>query len=162
MLKNKQGITLVELLIVIVILGIIAAIAIPAVGNIVENTQKDAFISDAQAVRAAARNACLTETGGDWDAICDGGNSEYFSNDEEGTIDLAEEGYLDIGEDRDYKAWNNGDKWLVVIYDSSNEWFLLYDHEDGAERGDIVDDDARDEFDEYPGEFGGYPNDNGT
>jgi len=39
MIKNHNGVTLVELLIVIVILGIIAAVAVPAVGNIVENTR---------------------------------------------------------------------------------------------------------------------------
>ena len=38
-LKNEKGLTLVELLAVIVILGIIAAIAIPSIGNIVENTR---------------------------------------------------------------------------------------------------------------------------
>ncbi len=34
-LKNEKGLTLVELLAVIVILGIIAAIAIPSIGNII-------------------------------------------------------------------------------------------------------------------------------
>ena len=38
-MRHNKGVTLVELLIVIVILGIIAAIAVPAVGRIVENTR---------------------------------------------------------------------------------------------------------------------------
>jgi type IV pilus assembly protein PilA len=59
MIKNNKGVTLVELLIVIVILGIIAAISIPAVGNIVENSQKDAVIADATNIRNAA-NLCIT------------------------------------------------------------------------------------------------------
>ncbi len=42
MKKNQKGVTLVELLIVIVILGIIASISIPAIGRIVENTRKRA------------------------------------------------------------------------------------------------------------------------
>ncbi|MEK4024962.1 type II secretion system protein [Sporosarcina sp. FSL W7-1283] len=46
-LKNEKGLTLVELLAVIVILGIIAAIAVPAIGNIIENTKYNAVKADA-------------------------------------------------------------------------------------------------------------------
>ena len=47
-LNNEKGLTLVELLAVIVILGIIAAIAIPSIGNIIQNTREKAVIADAQ------------------------------------------------------------------------------------------------------------------
>ena len=70
MLRNNKGVTLVELLIVIVILGIIAAIAVPAVGNIVENAQDDAFIADATTVRNAASTFCQTATSGERDVYC--------------------------------------------------------------------------------------------
>ena len=53
-LKNEKGLTLVELLAVIVILGIIAAIAVPSIGNIIENTRVKAVIADAQNALAAA------------------------------------------------------------------------------------------------------------
>lgn len=46
-LKNEKGLTLVELLAVIVILGIIAAIAVPAIGNIIQNTREKAVMADA-------------------------------------------------------------------------------------------------------------------
>ena len=55
MLKNQKGMTLVELLAVMVIIGIIAAISIPAIGNLMENSRKDAHISNAQALQEAAR-----------------------------------------------------------------------------------------------------------
>ncbi|MFH5880844.1 prepilin-type N-terminal cleavage/methylation domain-containing protein [Liberiplasma polymorphum] len=60
MIKNNKGVTLVELLIVIVILGIIAAISIPAVGGIVTNAQKDAVIADAVSIRNAANLYCTS------------------------------------------------------------------------------------------------------
>lgn len=55
MLKNKKGMTLVELLAVMVIVGIIAAISIPAIGNLIENARKDSVISTAQSMEEAAR-----------------------------------------------------------------------------------------------------------
>ncbi|WP_313234969.1 prepilin-type N-terminal cleavage/methylation domain-containing protein [Sporosarcina ureae] len=45
---NQKGLTLVELLAVIVILGIIAAIAVPAIGNIINNSKVNAMFSDGQ------------------------------------------------------------------------------------------------------------------
>lgn len=53
-LKNEKGLTLVELLAVIVILGIIAAIAVPAIGNIIENSRAKALVSDTVNVMNAA------------------------------------------------------------------------------------------------------------
>jgi len=73
-LRNSRAITLVELLIVIVILGIIAAIAVPAVGNIVENAEKDAVLADATQIRSSAQTAIVAENWavGDWDWDEDG------------------------------------------------------------------------------------------
>ena len=46
-IKNEKGLTLIELLAVIVILAIISAIAIPAIGNIIHNSRDKAAIAEA-------------------------------------------------------------------------------------------------------------------
>ncbi len=55
---NNKGVTLIELLIVIVVIGIISAFAVPAVGNFLDNAKKQAVYQDAVAVRNAAAWYC--------------------------------------------------------------------------------------------------------
>ena len=54
-LKNRKGVTLVELLAVIVIMGIIAAIAVPAIGGLIKNAEEKAVIGDLTSLTEAAR-----------------------------------------------------------------------------------------------------------
>jgi len=61
LLKNSKGFTLVELLAVIVILGIIAGIAVPSIGHIIENSRIDAHIANAKQIREATRLYVLSE-----------------------------------------------------------------------------------------------------
>ncbi|RYI31616.1 prepilin-type N-terminal cleavage/methylation domain-containing protein [Bacillus infantis] len=65
-LKDQRGLTLIELLAVIVILGIIAAIAIPSIGNIIENSKRDAIKADAIQLINAAK-VYYAENGNDTD-----------------------------------------------------------------------------------------------
>lgn len=54
-LRNEKGLTLIELLAVIVILGIIAAIAIPMIGNVVSESREKAAVNEALNIISAAK-----------------------------------------------------------------------------------------------------------
>lgn len=60
--KNERGMTLVELLAVLVILAIVGVIAFVAIGNVMENSRQDAHIANAQQLIASAK---LYETSGE-------------------------------------------------------------------------------------------------
>lgn len=53
--KNEKGLTLVELLAVIVILGIVAAIAVPSIGSVIQKSRENAVKADALAVLNGAK-----------------------------------------------------------------------------------------------------------
>lgn len=59
-LKNRKGVTLVELLAVIVIMGIIAAIAVPAIGGLIENSRIRAIEGTVTSMQEAARIYAIT------------------------------------------------------------------------------------------------------
>ncbi len=53
-LKNRKGLTLIELIAVLVILGIIAAIAVPTIGNTINNQKQRAAEAEWSAIQSAA------------------------------------------------------------------------------------------------------------
>lgn len=55
--KNEKGLTLIELLAVLVILGIIAAIVIPLIANVISDSRDKAILADASNIISAAKLA---------------------------------------------------------------------------------------------------------
>ncbi|ERN52674.1 type II secretion system GspH family protein [Alkalihalophilus marmarensis] len=107
--KNEKGLTLVELLAVVVILGIIAAIAVPSIGNIIENSKKDSAISNAQQVLNAAR---LYAAGGG--EIDDETTIDYSNTDEDADNLIAEyhEGLVN--------PWGDGEVTYTVEFEGGS------------------------------------------
>lgn len=64
--KDEKGFTLIELLAVIVILGIIAVIAIPLIGGIINKSKTDSDLNTASQVYNAARLYVVGEANGDY------------------------------------------------------------------------------------------------
>lgn len=88
-LKNSKGLTLVELLAVVVILGIVAAIAVPAIGKTISNSKVKADIGTYNMIKdAALRYSLDKQADGESGAI----TTEAVSN-------LKTQGYL-----TDYKV----------------------------------------------------------
>ena len=58
-MKNKKGFTLIELLAVIVILGILLAVAVPAVTKYINSSKKSTFITNIKQYVDSARNEAL-------------------------------------------------------------------------------------------------------
>ncbi len=94
-LRNEKGLTLLELLAVIVILGIIAAIAIPSIGGIIKNTKDKANFSNALMIVNAAKFKVT--------------NDAPTANTDYSLSELVDEGYLDTAPlDPKTKAGYNG------------------------------------------------------
>lgn len=83
-LKNKKGVTLVELLAVIVILGIIAAIAVPTIGGLINRQKENAAQATLESIEFAAVS------------FADGDNTLVFT-----LQDLEDDEFVDL-KDNDY------------------------------------------------------------
>jgi len=100
LLNNQKGITLVELLAVVVILGIVSSIAVVSIGNVIQNSREDAVRADAIQILNAAELY-----------VSQGGDDEELTSTNETLIDLlAREGSF---EDETWSVTRNADGQLA-------------------------------------------------
>lgn len=109
-LNNQRGLTLVELLAVIVILGIISAIAVPSIGNIIEKSKDNAAVSDAlQIINAAKLAHAADHDGSSWNQTA---LDDYLSNVSDDaftvTFDTATNTYSISGHEAALAVFNKG------------------------------------------------------
>ncbi|WP_182200450.1 prepilin-type N-terminal cleavage/methylation domain-containing protein [Paraliobacillus salinarum] len=90
--RNEKGFTLVELLAVIVILGIIIAIAVPAIGSIIDKAETDASESQKELIIDAAK-------------LADANNEFTGATENVMTVEeLVSAGYLEDSDDSDFPS----------------------------------------------------------
>lgn len=82
-----RGFTVIELLVVIVILGLVSTLSIPALGRVYENVQKDTVLQDVSAIESAVRNHCART-----DIQCEAGRT-FTNEDLDGIVFTVLEGY---------------------------------------------------------------------
>nr|WP_268872883.1 type II secretion system protein [Neobacillus fumarioli] len=100
-LKEQKGMTLIELLAVIVILGIISAIAIPSILGLIDNSKKDAHVANA---RQMINSAKLAVTGDSSLQPPDDKTPVYVT-----LKYLQDKGYIETVKDPDGKGYSAGD-----------------------------------------------------
>ena len=110
----KKGFTLIELLAVIVLLGIISAIAYPKILNVIENSKISAFNSSKKLIIESAKTKYLAD-------VSKANVTEYK------VVDLIEDGYINKGAKNPLtgKDYSDSTKVLVTNEDGNIKFYYI-------------------------------------
>ncbi|MGE8078445.1 competence type IV pilus major pilin ComGC [Peribacillus loiseleuriae] len=125
LMNNQKGLTLVELLAVIVILGIIAAIAVPSIGKIIDNSKKDAHLANAQQMVSSARLAVAANDKKLWTINTNGG---VATTENQITLEkLISEGYIESTlKDPDGGDYIKADSFVKITEKNGEKTYSVY------------------------------------
>jgi type IV pilus assembly protein PilA len=122
-LNDQRGMTLIELLAVIVILGIISAIAIPSILGLIDNSKRDAHVANAQQIINAAKLAVA----GDEDLRPVAPTGSTTSTTSEILVSALEtKGYLETIKDPDGTTYNATSKVVVTDNKTGKYSYSIY------------------------------------
>ena len=118
---NKKGFTLIELIAVIVIMGILMMIAIPAVSRTIENSRKEAFVNVAKNYLKAIKTNISTDdvqclVNGEWEYISGVPDGVYYF-----MIDSTKNGTQELMESGGKSPWGNKDVRGYVKWEKKSE-----------------------------------------
>ena len=100
--RNEEGLTLIELMVVVVILGIIAAIAIPAISSAINSAKQNTTISDLSTIQQALERYYLD-------------NNQYPSNLQSLINSSSGTAYLSVGTAPASGSGTEADAWGYAI-----------------------------------------------
>ena len=135
---SRNGFTLIELIIVMVILGIMAAVAIPRYQESIENAEasaEDAVISAIKGgLEQAANNSLLTNGRRSWHT----NPFDALSKNADGEVDLV--GYTEDGDladtDGEWTFIDNGDGTGQITHQRANNSRFTWDYNSGIQEED--------------------------
>ena len=124
-MKNKKGFTLIELLAVIVILGVIMVIAVPAITKYIDNSRKEGFTKTASGVVDAARLYYSNEYGNSSESTiefeCTTKECKSASGEKLELTKSPDKGTVKIFDDGEIIACFQRDMWYAVKNINDNE-----------------------------------------
>lgn len=94
--QSKKGFTLVEIMIVVVIIGLLAAMAIPAFQKVRGNSQNKAVVNNVRQILSAADQYFLENGVTTVDLVDLIGNDNYIKGTDETSLQVASEDYPDV------------------------------------------------------------------
>lgn len=104
-MKNNKGFTLVEIMIVVVIIGLLAAMAIPAFQQVRNNSQNKAVVNNVRQITSAAEQYFMEYGVTTVDIANLIGNTNYIKGTDETSLQVASEDYADtITQGTDYQV----------------------------------------------------------
>ena len=118
--KSKKGFTLVEIMIVVVIIGLLAAMAIPAFQKVRENSIKSRTDNDARQLASAAQQYYMEENSEDTDTLTYNVDTGALTGNLEGYLDQLGRGYDEFPSD----GLNRGENFIMghPLLDENREY----------------------------------------